>query len=101
MRGELEARDQAREHWGASECIRAAQANGKFSCDLLYALNGAHVEVKRYARISAIKHLEQADNDRQEGEFPVVLMRGNHDTRWVVMFYIKDTDRFTEATRRV
>ena len=50
-RGELEARDAVREHWSSPQCIRAAQANGAFSADLLHALPDTHVEVKRRKRI--------------------------------------------------
>lgn len=90
-RGEREARDAVKLHWGSKDCIRAAQANGSYSADLLGAPEGLHVEVKFYASIAALKFLRQAEADAREGEIPVVLMRENGDKEWTVMFRIKDT----------
>lgn len=90
-RGERQARDAVKLHWGASDCIRAAQANGAYSGDLLGAPEGLHVEVKFYQRIAALKFLRQAESDAQEGEVPVVLMRENGDKEWTVMVRLKDS----------
>lgn len=95
-RGELDARDAVREHWLAPHCIRSAQANGKYGADLLNALPGGHVEVKRYAKIGALRFLDQARRDAK-GEFPVVLMREDGATSWAVVFPIEMTERFVQA----
>ena len=95
-RGELDARDAVREHWFAPDCIRSAQANGKYGADLLNALPGGHVEVKRYAKIGALRFLDQARKDSREA-FPVVLMREDGTTAWAVLFPIDMTDRFVQA----
>ena len=95
-RGELEARDQVREHWTSPKCIRAAQANGAFSADLLNALPDTHVEVKRRKRVAATDYLIQALTDKEDHEIPVVLMREDNRPEWVVMFYLRDTDDFVQ-----
>lgn len=97
VRGELEARDAARRWWFARNCIRAGQACGKFSADLLAALPGAHLEVKLYAKVAALDFLRQAERDMRAGEFPVVLMRDNGRTSWTVCIRIEDTERFVQA----
>lgn len=95
-RGERDARDAVREHWNSPKCIRAAQANGAFSADLLHALPNAHVEVKRYKRIAALKFYRQAQRDCGS-ELPIVLMREDGDTNWFVLFKIQDTGDFVDA----
>lgn len=92
-RGEREARDAVKLHWGSKDCIRAAQANGSYSADLLGAPEGLHVEVKFYASIAALKFLRQAEADAREGEIPVVLMRENGDKEWTLMVRVKDSVR--------
>jgi hypothetical protein len=97
-RGEREARDQAKEYWGAGDdCIRAAQACGAFAADVLNALPNAHLEVKRYKGIAAVTFLLQADDDRQPHEFPVVVMRPDNVPEWACMFWMKDSAKFVEA----
>lgn len=92
--GELEARDQVRKHWYSPGCVRTAQVSGKFSSDLLYGPPGLHIEVKRHKYIAALKFLQQAMEDAEGHETPVVLMRGDRVDSWVVMFRIEDTDNF-------
>ena len=91
--GEREARDEVRRLWKAPRCIRAAQANGAFSADLLHALPETHVEVKRYKRIVALDFLEQALEDAEPGELPVVIMREDRGS-WVCMMRLEDSPRF-------
>ncbi len=95
-RGERDARDAVREHWNSPDCIRAAQANGAFSADLLNALPHTHVEVKRYKRIAALKFYRQAASDCG-ADLPIVLMREDGDTNWFVLFNIKDTGDFVDS----
>lgn len=98
-RGELDARDQIREHWAAPDCRRSQQYCGsESSADLLNALPGGHVEVKRIKAIAAMRYLEQADRDRAAGDFPIVVMREDRGG-WVVMFKIEDSKRFSDALR--
>lgn len=98
-RGEREARDAVKLHWGASDCIRAAQANGSFSGDLLGVPPGLHCEVKFYSSIAALKFLRQAERDAKPGEVPVVLMRENGDTEWVVMVRLSKSKALGEILR--
>lgn len=96
-RGEREARDQVREHWDCPDCIRSAQAAGAFTADLLYGPHNFHLEVKRPKALAALRYMEQADRDKRDEEISVVLTRENKGTRWVVMFYMDDTEAFLES----
>lgn len=96
-RGELEARNAVRQHWYSPQCERASQVSGKFSADLIHGPPGLHIEVKYHQRISALKFLKQATRDARDGDVPVVLMRENNHPGWVVMFKIRDTDKFCVA----
>lgn len=92
-RGELEARDQVRQHWSCPNCVRSAQVSGKFSADLLGGPDGLHLEVKRYAKIAAMDFMEQAVRDSKD-LIPVVLMREN-DGDWVMMVRLQDSVGFS------
>lgn len=96
-RGELQARNAAREHWFAKDCIRAAQACGAWAADLLYALPGFHVEVKSYKKVAALNWYRQALADKQKGELPIVLMTENGDKNWYIILDIKHTQEFIHA----
>lgn len=95
-RAEKEAARLIRLHWHAPRCIRAAQANGKHSADLLHALPGAHVEVKARRNFAVMSHLRQAEADAAEGELPVVVLREDGDTEPVVMLRLPDAATFAE-----
>ena len=95
-RGERAARDQCRKYWNSGDkCIRAAQANGKFSCDLLGALPESHVEVKFYQRIVATDFMEQAKEDAEEGQIPIVIMKQNGG-EWMCMIRMQDSVAFAK-----
>ena len=99
-RGEREARDQVRMLWNSGpRCIRAAQSCGAFSADILNALPSSHVEVKRYARISSTRFLEQAIADAQEDELPLVLMREDNGM-WLLLLRLSDSPEFSKRLVR-
>jgi hypothetical protein len=50
--------------------------------------------VKRRKKLAVLDFIRQADRDRKPSEYPVVVMREDGSTEWVVMFFIKDTSRF-------
>lgn len=96
-RGEREARDEVRRCWGATGCIRAAQANGKYSADLLHCDPGdqIHLEVKLRRRLSVQAFMDQAARDCG-GNIPVVLMRQDGG-EWLVMLRCTDSKGFVNA----
>ena len=98
-RGELEARDYVRQHWCAPRCIRSAQAGGAFAADLLHAGEDLHVEVKRRQRIAATHFMRQAEQDCGDKDVPVVLMREDNYSSWLVVLRIEDTDRFIDIIK--
>lgn len=100
-RGELEAKEQIRLYWFAPEARRSQQYSGhETSADIVGALPGAHVECKRLKAIGALSYLEQAERDKAEEDFGLVVMRKDRDPEWVVMFRLKDSERFADALIR-
>ena len=52
------------------------------------------IEVKRYAKIAAIRFLNQVEQDASAtGDLPLVVMREDGDKRWVVMVRLDDVQR--------
>jgi hypothetical protein len=100
-RGELEAKEQIRVYWYAPAARRSQQYSGhETSADIVDALAGAHVECKRLKSIGALSYLEQAERDKADSDFGVVVMRKDRDPEWVVMFRLKDSERFADAVLR-
>lgn len=99
-RGEREARDAVRTHWYSPTCIRAGQANGSYSADLLYCdpREDLHVEVKLRRKLAVSSFIDQAIRDCKEA-VPIVLMREDSG-EWLVMFRCSDTARFVNALRQ-
>lgn len=89
-RGERDARDAFRQHIGGSP-IRAAQANGKESADLLHT-GGIFVEVKLRKSLSVQNFMDQAVRDCG-GKTPIVLMREDRGG-WLVMHRIEDARQY-------
>ena len=87
-------------HWHAPDCIRAGQANGTYSADILHCdpAQEIHAEVKLRRRLSVSSFIEQAEGDCG-GKIPVVLMREDGG-EWLVMLRIADTTRFVNALRQ-
>jgi hypothetical protein len=56
-----------------------------------------HIECKRYASIAALRFLEQAERDAASGAVPVVLMRQDGDTEWVLMLRLRNLDALRNA----
>ena len=94
--GEREASISLRLHWHAKDCIRAAQAHGKHSADLLHAVPMSHVEVKRYAHIKALGWLRRAEQEAPDGALPLLLLREDMDTDWSVLLRVADAVGFSE-----
>lgn len=90
-RGERDFRDAAKKHLHAPDtCRRGQQRSGTECADVLDVLPATHVEVKRYAKVAALRFLEQAERDAKAGELPVVAMREDGDTEWTVMLRLTD-----------
>ena len=82
--GELEAAKAVCNALGIKEMRRSQQFCGKAGDADIVGLDGVHMEVKRYKRISSIDFLRQAESDCLKGDVPIVLMRENGDKQWVV-----------------
>ncbi len=94
-RGELEFVHDIRLHWhGDERIVRAAQANGKLSADII-GVPGLHIECKRHKREAIEKDMMQAERDT-DGSIPVVLHRGDN-CEGMVTLRIADTVSFCEA----
>ena len=63
---------------------RSQQFSGQGeTADLITELDGLHIEVKRYAKISATKFMQQAKEDAGNG-LPIVIMREDRG-EWLIM----------------
>lgn len=89
-RGERDARDAFRQHIGGNP-IRAAQANGKESADLL-GTGILHVECKLRKSLAVQNFMDQAERDCGS-KVPVVLMREDRGG-WLVMHRIEDARQY-------
>lgn len=70
--------------WGCKDAARTSQRRGDKTPDIDLGLP-MHCEVKRHARIAAIRFLEQAERDSHGEQPEFVLMREDGDTEWVFM----------------
>lgn len=87
-RGELEAAALLREHGFVAR--RGQQfAGGPDSPDLVTDLEGFHVEVKRTQRLDLYAAVSQADEEKKEGDQPLVLHRMNRRP-WLVTMLAED-----------
>jgi len=91
--GEREAVNQVcKQMWGCTDAARTSQFRGDLTPDIDIGLP-IHVEVKRHARIAAVRFLEQAERD-SHGKMPeIVLMREDGDTDWIVMCRCKNLEQ--------
>ena len=64
-------------------------AGGGDSPDVVHNIPGLHIEVKRTEQLNLYAALEQADNDSDSDENPVVFHRKNNRP-WVVVMYADD-----------
>ena len=63
---------------------RTAQCRGDQTADIDCGRN-VHIEVKRHARVGAIRFLEQAERDQTPGHIPFVMLREDQDPRWSIL----------------
>jgi len=76
---------------------RSAQRVGRHGDADLQTAAPVHIECKRYASIAALRFLEQAERDAASGAVPVVLMRQDGDTEWVLMLRLRNLDALRNA----
>ena len=72
---------------------RSQQYSGaEGDADLVTSLPGVHWEVKRYARVAAVRFLEQAERDSKQEDLAVVALREDRGS-WVVMLRAENLER--------
>lgn len=81
------------------EAVRAGQVSGQYAADLLYTGN-LHVEVKCHKKIGALRFMDQAQADHDEGTIPVVLMRESRGD-WHLVFRLDDATRVVAALKHL
>ena len=86
-RGEREAAAFLNEHFGIA-AKRTAQCRGDQTADIECG-DGLHCEVKRRAKIGAIRFLEQAERDKKPDAVPFVMLREDGDTEWSILVRAK------------
>lgn len=87
-RGEREVANILRDA-GYSDARRGVQYHGGPSSPDVVGLAGVHLEVKRTEKCEAYKFLEQAEDDSDEGEIPVVVHRQN-GKEWIAILPFED-----------
>lgn len=96
-RGEREARDICREHLHASGAYRTQQfcgANG--DSDVTGVMRDCHVEVKRLKKIGVFRFLDQANRDKRDGEWPMLLVKEDRGP-WLICFKAEDAQKFVDG----
>tara|TARA_R100001015_G_C4605958_1_gene161007 strand:- start:409 stop:765 length:357 start_codon:yes stop_codon:yes gene_type:complete len=68
---------------------RTSQRRGDLAADIDIGC-AVHVEVKRRAKIGAIRFLEQAERDAQDGEIPLIMLREDGDTNWSILCRVEN-----------
>jgi len=92
---EREAAKLCQQYWHSS-AYRTAQRTGLGgTADISDALPNGHVECKKRNSMAVYNFLDQANHDRSEDQYPVLLLRANHRPA-LVCFQIHDTDRFVQ-----
>tara|TARA_R100000081_G_C4764597_1_gene141927 strand:+ start:374 stop:790 length:417 start_codon:yes stop_codon:yes gene_type:complete len=66
------------------------------TADVKTDIEGVHVEVKRRGKIAAIRFLEQAERDKNDGDFPIVAMREDRGP-WTVMLRLNNLQELVKA----
>lgn len=109
-RGEREVVDLFKAHGFTAH--RSAQVDGTMSCDVVTSIPALHVEVKRYAKIGAMRFMDQAVRDAKAAgpwmtilgadpdgksfpRLPILFMREDEGP-WRVMV---DADLFFEMVK--
>lgn len=67
---------------------RGQQHGGYFEADVV-GLSGIHIECKRCRNLQIYKWIEQAKNDKRDGEIPVVMFRRDKQ-QWLVFMELDD-----------
>lgn len=88
-RGELEARNALRETLGCVDAKRGQQRSGLEQADVVDAIPGTHIEVKRRKSIASLAFNAQAERDAEIGDVPMVLMRADRGG-WYVCVKLND-----------
>jgi hypothetical protein len=97
-RGEIKHRDVLRS-LGFTNAERGQQRHGgPDSPDVRNGISGTHPEVKYYEKHAAIKHLEQAEDEKPDGAVPYAVLRQNGmglmDEVWLIR--AKDIETFID-----
>lgn len=96
-RGELEVAKLLRDY--GFEARRGQQFSGSpDSPDVVHNIEGYHVEVKFTERLNLYAALEQAENDGDIQETPVVFHKRKHKP-WVVIIFAHDFMEMLSETR--
>lgn len=96
-RGEREAAKAINASLGTN-AIRGQQRSGIEQADIVDAIPGVHIEVKRYKAFGWWRHVHQARRDAGDA-IPAVLMRPDGDTDWYIATPLARLREFVELVR--
>jgi len=97
-RGELDAKNAINAALGTN-ARRSQQYNGIGKGDIVDAIPGVHIEVKRYKSFGWWKHVQQARRDAENNEIPAVMMRPDGDRDWYIAVPVKRLSEFANAVK--
>lgn len=88
--GERDAAKNLQRYYHADDAERAPRKDrGDLEGSTVHGVN-AHVEVKNLARHAVYQHVEQAVRQKQDGDWPLVMLKGNYKRNW--LYVIRDVD---------
>lgn len=99
-RGELEARNALRETLGCVDAKRGQQRSGLEQADVVDAIPGTHIEVKRRKAIASLAFNAQAEHDAKPGEIPLVLSREDRNG-WYLTVRLSDFRALAERVAAI
>tara|TARA_R100001463_G_scaffold60072_2_gene112458 strand:- start:977 stop:1321 length:345 start_codon:yes stop_codon:yes gene_type:complete len=99
--GELEAAKAVESALGIEGMRRSQQYCGVAGDADIVGIPGLHFEVKRYKRISSIDFLRQAERDAVNADLPIVVMREDGDTNWVVQLKLDNLKELSQILGKI
>jgi|TARA_A100001518_G_C1210626_1_gene53203 hypothetical protein len=100
---EREIANHFRDFYGRSECRRGIQtrSGGKEAADVLDAIPGCHLELKRVERLNLSAAMKQAVDDSQSQDLiPVVVSRKSREES-LVTIRLSDLEAFVRAVELI
>jgi hypothetical protein len=97
-RGEKEIRDLLREEWGYVKANRNLGSGAQGGGDIIEAIPGVNIEVKRVEKLNIWKALNQSELAASPTDIPAVFFRRNRST-WYAALPLSDFLGLVQASQ--